>query len=150
MVNNLVDGAIKKILSLIVGVENKCKVMQGATSSAAGKAGLVPAPSAGDTERYLRADGTWVNLRAYQTVEVTLATDNWEMSEGDGYTYTVSNNKVTANNTIVIAPKQPVDAGALKGVEIDSIVQQAGNLIFVSKTKPNENIDIILYIYKEG
>lgn len=148
--NNLVNEAIKKILSLIVGVENKCKVMQGATSSAAGKAGLVPAPSAGNAERYLRADGTWVNPRAHQTVEVTLMTNNWEESEGDGYVYTISNDKVTANNTIVITPKQPVNATALKGVEIDSIVQQAGNLIFVSKTKPNENIDIILYIYKEG
>lgn len=33
--------------------------MSGATSSAAGKAGLVPAPSAGAATRYLRSDGTW-------------------------------------------------------------------------------------------
>ncbi len=33
--------------------------MQGATSSAAGKAGLVPAPSAGDANRALMANGTW-------------------------------------------------------------------------------------------
>ena len=33
--------------------------MTGATSSAAGKAGLVPAPSAGAATRYLRSDGTW-------------------------------------------------------------------------------------------
>ena len=33
--------------------------MSGASSSAAGKAGLVPAPSAGASNRYLRSDGTW-------------------------------------------------------------------------------------------
>ena len=33
--------------------------MTGASSSVAGKAGLVPAPSAGAANRYLRSDGTW-------------------------------------------------------------------------------------------
>lgn len=34
--------------------------MKGATSSAAGSAGLVPAPNMGDQLKFLRADGTWV------------------------------------------------------------------------------------------
>lgn len=34
--------------------------MKGATSSAAGTAGYVPAPAAGASNRYLRSDGTWV------------------------------------------------------------------------------------------
>lgn len=34
--------------------------MSGATSSAAGKAGLVPAPAAGKQTAFLRGDGTWV------------------------------------------------------------------------------------------
>ena len=33
--------------------------MTGATTTAAGKAGLVPAPTAGAATRYLRSDGTW-------------------------------------------------------------------------------------------
>ena len=33
--------------------------MKGATTSAAGKTGLVPAPAAGAATRYLRSDGTW-------------------------------------------------------------------------------------------
>lgn len=33
--------------------------MSGATTSAAGKAGLVPAPATGANNRYLRSDGTW-------------------------------------------------------------------------------------------
>lgn len=31
----------------------------GATSDAAGSIGLVPAPSAGDQDKFLKADGTW-------------------------------------------------------------------------------------------
>lgn len=34
-------------------------VMDGASSSAAGSSGLVPAPAAGAANRYLRSDGTW-------------------------------------------------------------------------------------------
>jgi hypothetical protein len=34
--------------------------MTGATSSAAGKKGLVPAPAKGNQEKFLRGDGTWV------------------------------------------------------------------------------------------
>lgn len=33
--------------------------MSGATASAAGRAGLVPAPATGANNRYLRSDGTW-------------------------------------------------------------------------------------------
>ena len=33
--------------------------MSGATASAAGRAGLVPAPTQGASNRYLRSDGTW-------------------------------------------------------------------------------------------
>lgn len=33
--------------------------MTGATSSAAGAKGLVPAPAAGDNDKFLKGDGTW-------------------------------------------------------------------------------------------
>ena len=36
--------------------------MTGATASAAGAHGLVPAPSAGDNSKFLRGDGTWANV----------------------------------------------------------------------------------------
>lgn len=37
----------------------KPEVMKGATASAAGNAGLVPAPAAGNQNKFLRGDGTW-------------------------------------------------------------------------------------------
>ena len=42
-----------------VFTDTKYSNMTGATSSAAGKAGLVPAPAKGAANRYLRSDGTW-------------------------------------------------------------------------------------------
>lgn len=37
----------------------KPEVMKGATASTAGNAGLVPAPAAGNNDKFLRGDGTW-------------------------------------------------------------------------------------------
>lgn len=36
--------------------------MTGATSSVAGSAGIVPAPAAGDQDKFLKGDGTWVTV----------------------------------------------------------------------------------------
>ena len=40
-------------------VQNNVDTMVGATSAKAGTRGLVPAPAAGESEKYLRGDGTW-------------------------------------------------------------------------------------------
>lgn len=49
--------------------------MVGATSSAAGKAGLVPKPATGNRSQYLRGDGSWATPTNTDTkVNVTLAT----------------------------------------------------------------------------
>lgn len=45
--------------------------MTGATSSAAGKTGLVPAPAAGYQSRYLRGDGTWATVTATSANQLT-------------------------------------------------------------------------------
>ena len=47
--------------------------MTGATSSAAGKTGLVPAPAAGYQSRYLRGDGTWATVTATPANQLTTA-----------------------------------------------------------------------------
>lgn len=69
-------------------------VITGATSSAAGKAGLVPAPAAGYGSRYLRADGTWaVSYWADQTVGTT-ANDNTSPTFNPGFKVKVKSNTV--------------------------------------------------------
>lgn len=40
-------------------VQNNVDTMVGATSTKAGARGLVPVPAAGDSEKYLKGDGTW-------------------------------------------------------------------------------------------
>ena len=47
--------------------------MTAATASAAGKAGLVPAPAAGAQGKFLRGDGTWQAVAAKEAVDAMLA-----------------------------------------------------------------------------
>lgn len=49
-------------------------VMTGASSSNAGKAGLVPQPSAGNQNAFLRGDGIWANVDAHKLPYATCST----------------------------------------------------------------------------
>ena len=48
-----------KVVNAALNEKASKDIMTGATSSAAGKSGLVPAPAAGKQASYLRGDGTW-------------------------------------------------------------------------------------------
>lgn len=54
-----VTGSVSFDGSKNVTITTDVPAMRGATSSAAGAAGLVPAPAAGSANKYLRNDGTW-------------------------------------------------------------------------------------------
>lgn len=56
--------------------------MKGATTSAAGMAGLAPAPSAGAANRYLRSDGTW-----QVPPDTNTDTDTWKANTKDSEGY---------------------------------------------------------------
>ena len=66
--------------------------MTGATSSAAGKAGLVPAPAAGTATRYLRSDGTWQvpPNTTYTLSSFGITATAAELNKLDGCTATVT------------------------------------------------------------
>jgi hypothetical protein len=55
------NGKILKVSNgaWAVSTADTPSVMTGATSSAAGTAGLVPAPASADREKFFRGDGTW-------------------------------------------------------------------------------------------
>lgn len=55
-VNRSIDGIV-------------AEVMSGATAEAAGKAGLVPAPQAGDQNKFLRGDGSWAEVPTINLTE---------------------------------------------------------------------------------
>lgn len=52
------DGSVYQVIGDI-NTDTKYSVFTGATTSAAGKTGLVPAPAAGYNNRFLRGDGAW-------------------------------------------------------------------------------------------
>lgn len=53
--------------------DTKPVAMKGATASAAGSAGYVPAPSSGDQGKFLRGDGTWQAQKTYGEATQTAA-----------------------------------------------------------------------------
>lgn len=98
--------------------------MGGATSSAAGSKGLVPAPAKGDQEKFLRGDGTWVAASVEDTkVNVTLATTSKAYLLG-----------VTDTPTATAAARQAV---ADTGVYLDTT---AGKLTATSFAGNGENL----------
>ena len=79
-------------------------VMTGATSSAAGKSGLVPQPAAGKQTSFLRGDGTWVVPTNTTYTNATTSKDGLMSSEDktklDGITAGTSN--PLANGTVSV------------------------------------------------
>ena len=75
--------------------------MKGATSSAAGTAGLVPAPAAGDQTDFLRGDGTWAQpSKATNADTATYAKKAGQDSSGQTINSTYIKNASINNRTI--------------------------------------------------
>lgn len=76
--NKVVTSAINNLNTLVgdTSVAEQINAAQadmvGATSSAAGSHGLVPAPAKGANLKYLRGDGTWQTVNSYINVNQTL------------------------------------------------------------------------------
>lgn len=86
--------------------------MTGASSSAAGKAGLVPKPAAGDQSKFLRADGTWVVPTNTDTkVTQSISSDTTGKTYPLIFSYyevgstTTTAQTVSRNDTIYATPK---------------------------------------------
>lgn len=88
-------------------------VMSPASASTAGVKGLVPAPAAGDQNKYLRGDGTWQDVsggggssisREQITVTVPTAASSWTTDATSGAkVYTAANALTTASPTDIWA-----------------------------------------------
>lgn len=66
-----------------VDANNLIKTMIGASGAATGSAGLVPAPSAGDQGKFLRADGTWSAITGFATSDELAALQTTVSSKAD-------------------------------------------------------------------
>lgn len=92
-----VSAKANRTITLPTGPVN----MKGASSSAAGSAGYVPAPAAGASNRYLRSDGTWevppdTNTTYTATGGITLTGTQFKHSNS----VTAGNKGPTANATV--------------------------------------------------
>lgn len=83
--------------------------MTAATASAAGKAGLVPAPAAGKNTAFLRGDGTWV-----------IPTDSKVTSVGNHYTPAKSTTKSASGGTVTDITNLTSGTQVVTGVEMDA------------------------------
>lgn len=105
---------------IINGAGNSSSVdlsMVGATSSATGEAGFVPAPKIADKDKYLKGDGTWgevhsgevysgssnINIDSNNVIDLT----NTAVVPG---TYGPSADVIGSNGTTISVPKLTVDA----------------------------------------
>ena len=97
--------------------------MTGATASAAGKAGLVPAPGAGKNTSFLRGDGTWA---IPLDTKVTSADNHYDPSTDTNYTLDRDASSTTAaawgTTSLVTGVTLSRDSkGHVTGLSIDSI-----------------------------
>ena len=101
-----------------LGIKN----MTGASSSAAGATGLVPAPIAGDQTKYLRGDGTWQSITT-NTVQQNSNTSNANypllFKYTSGTSTTAETKQVYFNTGVTVNPStQTITAYGLNASEI--------------------------------
>lgn len=115
--------------------------MEGATSSAAGTTGLVPAPAAGYNTRYLRGDGTWAAVVASTADKLTTArtitltgditgSTSFDGSDNCSIATTLAANSVTANE---------IASGAVGLSELSSAV---GTVAVQSSTPTDSHVKL--------
>lgn len=123
-------------------------VMTGAGASAAGASGLVPAPAAGDNEKYLRGDGTWQENSGIEArdIRVNVSTSGWTKT-GDFYKQTITSEMVDTNGSRTIqitADDSPIISLDLSDTAANAVAAQraAFSQIVYAETAQNA---LILY-----
>ena len=71
--------------------------MTGASSSADGESGLVPAPESGDETKFLRGDGTWAEVSGGGSGIQTVTVETTITNTSGSYTNTISNSSITSD-----------------------------------------------------
>lgn len=117
----------------------------GATASAAGTHGLVPAPGAGDQDCVLRGDGTWEDLSWNATmrcIPFSILTTDWESGTG-GYVYTLETSHVTeVSMDITVLDRSIMN---LTGELSTAKAPGYGGIVFTTASLPSGTISGKLY-----
>lgn len=88
------------------------KTMTGATSSAAGAAGYVPAPASGDDAKFLRGDGTWQTVGGGGSAVVDFYIDNTLLSPSSTTINLYKDSAKTISATVKDIYDAAMDGGA--------------------------------------
>ena len=128
---------------------------KGATASVAGGTGLVPAPAAGYTSRYLRGDGTWQTPpnTTYSTFKAATASvaggsglvpapaagENDEYLRGDGTWATPTNTTYNNATTSTAGLMSAADKSKLDGIATGANKTTVDTALSTSSTNPVRN-----------
>lgn len=130
--------------------------MKGASASEAGAAGLVPAPSTGAANRYLRSDGTWAvppdTNTTYTLSSFGITATAAELNKLDGVTATAAelnyvdgvtsniqtqlNGKAASSHTHQYAGSASAGGSANSAVKLDTSAGSATQPVYFSGGKP--------------
>ena len=130
-------------------------VFKGATASAAGTTGLVPAPASGYTSRYLRGDGTWQTPpnTTYSTFKAATASaaggsglvpapaagENDEYLRGDGTWATPPNTTYSNATTSTAGLMSSTDKAKLDGIASGANKTTVDTSLSTTSTNPVRN-----------
>lgn len=90
----------------------KTTAFSGASSGSAGSAGLVPAPSAGDQDKYLRANGSWSTVSSVGGSDTQLQFNDGGALSGDStLAFNKTSKTVTAPRIVSVAQASPGGTG---------------------------------------
>ena len=123
--------------------------MTGATSSVAGTAGYVPAPSAGDNEKFLKGDGTWAEIggNTLRKVTFSFATTDWTQSS-NVYTATLTDSNITSGSEEIITY-----TNSLRNLTSDIDAQKDSSnhaIVFTVDSMPTGVISGSVYVISQG
>lgn len=94
----------------ITATKKSVATMTGATLSAAGAKGLVPAPASGDQTKFLRGDGTWAAVDKANQLAFSRSIDGVEFNGSESITHygECDTAAATAEKTVICSWFQPV------------------------------------------
>lgn len=127
------------------GLIPKYEPFTGATASANGVRGIVPAPAKANVNHFLKGNGTWADPSDNWSISnITLTASSWT-SSGE---YTVSNSLITASSVQFLMPRMGITAAQLKAYQTANIVasaQAAGSITLKAYGKvPAINIPVTI------
>lgn len=128
---------------------------KGATASAAGSRGLVPAPAMGAATRYLRSDGTW-QVPPYPTIDSAISSTSANPVQNKAVSAELGKKAPLASPNLTGSPTAPTPAAGSNNTQLatTAFVQNAVNAAVTNAAAyqgaANSYTEIVKTAYKPG